>query len=99
MDDESFNERLAQLAKELHAILSDCVSSDSLATKEQAEEVLRLKREITALGVLIEYGYEISIESGQIETIVTIYKVKENLTPEDQKIYDDWFMKINGIKI
>lgn len=99
MYDKSLDERLIKVAKELHAILSDCVSSNSLATDEQIEEVLKLKREITMVGALVECGYILSVESGEVETVVTIYKVKENLSPEDRKIYDEWFTKVNGLKI
>jgi len=95
----SSDERLLQLAKELHAILNDCVAGCSVATEEQVKEVRELKREIAMMGVLVEWKYVLIPESGQVDTIVTLYKVKENLSPEYQKIYDDWFMEINGLKI
>ncbi|OGD24716.1 hypothetical protein A2819_01200 [Candidatus Azambacteria bacterium RIFCSPHIGHO2_01_FULL_40_24] len=99
MNHVSSDEYLIQLANELQKVLSDCVMGYSIATDEPIERALRLKREITMMGALTKCQYILNVESGQIDTIVTIYKVKENLSSEDQKIYDDWFVKINGVKI
>lgn len=95
----SSDERLLQLANELQKVLSDYMSGYSIATDEQIKKVLELKREITTMGVLAQCQYNMNAESGEVETVVTLYKVKENLSPEDQKIYDDWFVKVNELKI
>lgn len=89
MDYISSDERLTQLANELQKVLNDCVTGFSVSTDAQIERALRLKREITMMGAIAECQYISNLESGQIDTIITIYKVKENLSPEDQKIYDE----------
>ena len=95
----SSDERLARLAKELQKVLSDCVSGNSVATDEQVEKTLKLKREITMMGVLVKCEYILDVKNERVSAVMTLYKVKENLSPEDRKIYDDWFMEINGLKI
>lgn len=93
----SSDERLIWLANELQKVLNDCVNDFSVSTDAQMERAFRLKREIIMMGAIWECQY--LVEDGQIDAIVTIYKVKENLSPENQKIYDEWFSKVNGIKI
>lgn len=95
----SSDERLIQLANELQKVLNDRVTGFSVSTDAQIERSFRLKREITMMGAVAECQYILNVLNGQIDTIITIYKVKENLSPEDQKIYDDWFTKVNGITI
>ncbi len=103
MGDPEIEERVRRLAAEIYDIRRKNLLKGSLGEEPSADDLAGEKsarKEIQSLGfyVTVESGF-VSDNPEDVKVIVTVYKVKENLPPEYQKIYDEWFQKVAGIKI
>ncbi len=88
--------RIIELAYEIEKLISENFA------KERNETVQRRVKEIKE--EIRSYGFEITWEAtlnskdlSKLDVNVQIWKPKKNLSPEDQKIYDDWFKNVNKI--
>ena len=100
MADPEIEERIRNLARELREILQTCIAHPPHLVNTQMRKAGEIEREIESYGYPVKW--EVTLDENnpeEINVVVTVWQVKENLSPEDQKIYDAWFLgrqKITG---
>lgn len=94
-------ERIKQQALQLQKLLQENILKDPELAKSGLEEAAKIRDEIQSMGFLVTWESGLQFDDSgnpKCEVVVKVWKPKENLSPEDQKIYDEWFAKINKIK-
>ena len=67
---------------------------DSKIAEPFIAEAKNIKRTINRYGYLVKWRTSLNRKTLALEVIVNAYPPKENMTPEEEKIYDEWFMKV-----
>ncbi|OGY67725.1 MAG: hypothetical protein A3B16_01925 [Candidatus Zambryskibacteria bacterium RIFCSPLOWO2_01_FULL_45_43] len=94
MDDPEAENRASELAVELRRILDENLFKDPKTTDKEMERVREIREEIEALGFFVQWGASFSSsDPNSLEVEVNLYKPKENLSPELQKMYNDWLIQ------
>ena len=97
--DKKIEERVKGLAMELQKTLEQNICKDPNSVHNQMTRAGKIRDEIESLGFLVTWELILNpIDPENPRITVTVWKPKKNLSPELQKIYDDWFAKRNGIK-
>ncbi|OGY63752.1 MAG: hypothetical protein A3I24_02255 [Candidatus Harrisonbacteria bacterium RIFCSPLOWO2_02_FULL_41_13b] len=100
MADQSQEEIVTKLAEELKQLLQENLLKDPKIAGPGIERARELRDTIQSFGFLVTTEYILNPE--KLETLrvnVTLWKPNENMTPEEQKMYDKWFTEVNGIGI
>ena len=92
MADETIAERIRELALEMRDNLETNMLRDHRETDEAAERFLEIKREIESYGFFVTWSVSLAQDLESVSAVVNVYKPKENLSPEDQAIYDNWLL-------
>ncbi|MDO8600969.1 MAG: hypothetical protein Q7R73_05220 [bacterium] len=77
------------------------VAPDTTTYEYFAGKAEEARKEIESYGLLVQIKRGFTLDSsGMIRGVAEahILKPKENLSPEDQKIYNEWFLRNAGIK-
>lgn len=97
MTDKKIEAKLIALADELKHLIAD---NFLLPPKDSVH-----KRKDEIMAEVHQYGWEITWIIGlnlanlaKLEVEVLLLKPKDNMTPEEQKIYDEWFNRVNKPK-
>ena len=94
MDDSEAENRASELAVELQRILDENLFKDPKTTDKEMERAREIREEIESLGFLVMWSASVTPENlKEPEESVTLYKVKDNLSPELQKMYNDWLIQ------
>ena len=97
---EELKKKAEQLAVELKKLLQENLLKSASLAHDAMEKAAKIREEIQQMGFFVEW--EAKFDPGnltKIEVDVTLWKPKQNMPPEDQKIYDDWFTKTNKIEL
>ena len=88
--------RIVELADETKKLISENFAKPP---NEIVQKRLReIREEIHGYGFVITWEVKMNIKNlTQIDAEVHIWTPKKDLSPEYQKIYDDWFQSINNI--
>ena len=99
MVEPSGKERAKQLAAELQKILKENLLKDPSLTNVAMARARAIREEIQQMGIMVTWKASLdSRDPKKIEVIVTLWGPKENMTEEERKIYDEWFLRVNEIK-
>ncbi|MDP2695829.1 MAG: hypothetical protein Q8O87_01090 [bacterium] len=96
--------KIRKLVAELRKILKANIHKDRQAAAPAIERAKRLRDEIQSYGFPVSFLIKFEVSNFDIPRIrimdvdVKVYKVKGDLSPQAQKIYDDWFTKISGLQ-
>lgn len=91
-------ERMRRLAVELQKLLEENLPKDPSLTGEAMARVREIREEIQSMGLLATWKASLDPENPErVKVDVTLWTPKENMSPEDQKIYDEWFTRVNKI--
>lgn len=83
--------RAMELAKEMQKILAACLLKDPETVREDLQKSIDIKTEIESFGFLVTWRATFDITMpDRIEVTVNLWKVRDSLTPEEQKMYDLW---------
>ena len=98
MNQELSDNEIKEKIKEIYAILEAWVLQDSVIAKPYLKKAYAIRDNLQAMGYLIQIKIGIGLdqsESGIMRPVVEIelWKLRENLSPEDAKIYDTWLTK------
>jgi pantoate kinase len=96
--DKKSEERVRELALELQKVLRENLLKDPEEAQSFMEQAREIRREIGMMGYLVEWRAKLDPESLRLSVVVSVFKPKENLSPELQKIYDEWFTRTTGIR-
>ena len=94
---EEMTERAKRLAKELKRLLEKNLSIDPSLVDKTATRIRAIMGEIHQMGMIATWEVEMNTETLAIEADVTLWGPKKDMSPEEQKIYDEWFKKVNGM--
>lgn len=100
MNDQSLEENVIKLAKELKQLLQENLLKNPDVAGPAIIRARELRSTIQSFGFLVTTEY--ILNPSNLETLeinVTLWKPKENMSLEEQKIYDEWFAKVNGLKV
>lgn len=87
------------LADELREILKKCLWQEPAKITNEMARAGAIRTELEKMGLPVTWSAEINPDNPtEIKVSVTVWKPKKNFTPEQQKIYDDWFAQVNGIQ-
>lgn len=96
---EEIKKRMRRLAVELKNLLEENLPKDPNLTDEATARARQIREEIQSMGLLATWKANLDPENPEkVKVDVTLWMPKENMTPEDQKIYDEWFARVNKIK-
>ena len=94
MSDEELNAYIIALAWEIKKLLEEHALKPPELVMKEMERVLEIREEIESYGILVNIASRMSpSKPNKLEVEVTLLEPKLNLPPEEQKIYDDWFME------
>lgn len=92
---ETARERIQELGKRMRYLLE----TYALETEEIAapfmEEVRNIRKEITSYGYLVQWNAAVDLVTQKLSVEVEIFEPRQNLSPELQALYDEWFLKAN----
>lgn len=91
--------RAQTLANEMQRLLEENLARDpSTETSAAMARVREIRTELMRMGFLVTWTCNCDLRYFQTPSVeVTLWEPKPDLSPEDQKIYDEWFRKMNGI--
>jgi len=98
---KEIQERVQQLALEMHVLLEKNVLLDPQLAEKGMERAAQIRQEIESYGFLVTWELGMTIEDDQTPVAkvnVTIWQVKENLSLEERALYDQWFTRSSGIR-
>jgi len=91
-------EKAKELAKELKRLLEENLPKHPSLTHEAMTRVRAIQEEIQQMGIKVTWESTINTKTLTVKVDVTLWKPKKDMSPKSQKIYDEWFMKVNKIK-
>lgn len=99
MIDAESGARTQALVNEMQRLLEQNLTRDpSPETSAAMARVREIRTELLRMGFLVTWTCNCDIRYFQTPSVeVTLWKPKPDLSPEDQKIYDEWFARMNGI--
>ncbi|KKU92106.1 MAG: hypothetical protein A2214_01935 [Candidatus Harrisonbacteria bacterium RIFOXYA1_FULL_48_8] len=99
MGGAEIRERVRGLANKLMELLENNVLEEPQAAAAAMEQARAIRREIESLGFLVSWRVQLRPLTDKKPYVeVTIWEPRKNLTPEQQRVYDEWFFRVNGIK-
>jgi len=93
------SDRIKELAIEMAELIGKTFTKPVEENALAHRRLKAIRKEIHASGFYVSYTININpldLRNPKVE--VTIGVPKKNLSPEDQKLYDAWFRKVNGIE-
>lgn len=97
IDPESdLGKRLIFLANEIQMILEENLPKDHQHTDETAACVRYLAKQIQKEGCMARWDATLDPETLEIKVNVEIFQPRDDMSEEHQKLYDDWYEKVNG---
>lgn len=92
------DERLRQLALEAKKLMEENFTKDPSETDGVIARLLEIRQEIRSYGFEMDWQVSFSASNpDKLEAVITILRPKANMTPEEQKIYDEWFRRVNDL--
>lgn len=98
VEEQDVGARVESLANKIKALLETYALQNREIAGPYMDRAREMRREIESYGFLVDWEINPSTNLQAVTAHITLYKVKENLSSEDQKIYDNWLMKRSGIK-
>lgn len=95
---EDIEGEIITLANRLQQLLEEHLLEDPEIAEPFIIEAKNIIRNINRYGYLVEWRASLNPETLALEVIVDVKRPKDNMTPEDAKIYDEWFMEVNKIE-
>lgn len=93
---ENVEETIIALMEEMRELLEKYSLLDHSIAGPKMERVSEIKKEINRYGWHVESKVSIAdFQTLKAEVEVILYKPKGNLSPEDARLYDEWFLKAN----
>ena len=93
---EKVEDEIRALAVQLQEILEKNLLKDPKIAHDKMIEARNIRSKITQYGYLVDWKANLNSETFELEVTVDIFKPKENMAPEEQEIYDRWFLSVNG---
>jgi hypothetical protein len=84
---------------EIKKLLGENLLKDPEEARAGLEKARKLRQELLSYGYPIKWEAVFDPKTLSLEITVTAYKVRDDLTPELQAIYDKWLAEQNGFKM
>lgn len=96
--DHDFIQMIWDKVHELEALLTANLPLPRDVAAPGIAKAKAIIQEIQAHGIMVKWRVEIPASSpAKISVVVSLLAPKADLSPEDQKIYDKWFAKVNNL--
>lgn len=92
---EDVGQRIMKLGERIQYLLETYWLEASEIASPFMQEVAEIRKEIASYGYLVQWNGSLSPETGEFAVVVEIFKPRQNLSPDLQKLYDEWFLKAN----
>ncbi|MEK9186035.1 MAG: hypothetical protein AAB885_00425 [Patescibacteria group bacterium] len=94
-EDAAIRKEIINKANLLGKLLEENLAKDPVVAKEAMEKANNLRNEIETLGFRVTWGITINSKNpSKIDVEVTIWEPRKNMTPEEQKTYDEWYEEV-----
>ena len=93
------NDRIKKLTIEMAELIGKTCTKPAEENEVANKRIQAIWKEFYSYGFYVSYTIDLNLlnpDKPRVE--VTVRPPNDNLSPEDQKIYDKWFRQINGIK-
>ena len=98
MDEKQFR-KIQEMSYELQRLLEENLPKSHEEAHDGIALACSIRNELEAMGFYVTWIARTTYGDPPITTVeVTLWRPKPNLSPELQKIYDDWFTKRNGLE-
>jgi len=97
MQDDKEGE-IMTLAKRIQWLLEKYLLETPAIANVYMEEVAKIRTTITGYGYLVQWSAALDTQLGRVKVEVQLFKPKPNMTPEEQQLYDTWFLEANKMK-
>src|SRR3972149_496719 len=99
MLDEKLIERVQRMTNEYQRLLEINFPKAPEDARDGMALAKIIRDELESMGFLVTWEATITCDDPPtVDVNVTVWRVKDNLTPEEQNIYDEWYAKRNGLK-
>ena len=92
---EELKMKAVRLGEELRMILEENLLKDPRLTDAPIKRVIEIRNEIQQMGFLVVWKAKLDSATLGVSVDATLYEPKRNLSPDEQKIYDEWFARVN----
>src|SRR3989344_2303362 len=99
MNNELSYEQVAKMSEELKELLENHMLENPETAGPFIKRAQQIKQCIESMGLLVEWKANLNPETFQLLIEVNILKPKDNMSLEEQKIYDEWLFKKAGISL
>lgn len=96
--ENELKERAKRLAEELTELLKENLPKNPNLTIRAMARVKAIQEEIRQMGIRVTWKTTMDSKTLVPEVEVTLWEPRKDLSPDEQKIYDRWFMGVNKIE-
>lgn len=92
---EDIEDEIRTLANRLQKLLQNYLLEDPECAEPFMLQAKKIRQSINRYGYLVEWRAALNPETFEMKVAVDVYRPKDNMTAEEAKIYDEWFMRVN----
>ncbi len=97
MSDLNIEAHLTALADEMQKLIAEHFAKPP--NEEVHKRLREIEDEIHRHGWDVKWTAGINLQNPDVlDAKVELFRPRKNLSPEDQKLYDEWFRRVNKIK-
>ena len=91
-------EHINVLAEELEDILQKYILEDPFIARPFMSRAAEIRKRLSLYGILVQWKSTLDPLTLSHTITLDLFKVRKDLTPELQEIYDKWYLQINGFE-
>lgn len=80
-------------AETIKNLLQEALPQDPQSAAKKIDMARSLKRELEKMGFLVRWKATLNPQTLACLVEVKVFKPKENMTPEEGRLYDEWLLK------
>lgn len=100
MAEDDIREKISKLAGEMKLLVEQNFLKPTSENAEAHKRLQEIRKEVLSYGLMPTWTAALVMDEGEIRLDVTVvvFAPKKDLSPEDQKIYDQWLKDQNGLQ-
>ena len=99
MNSEISYEQVAEMTQELKELLENHLLENPEIAAPFVDRALQIRQELESMGLLVRWKASMDPQTLKLCVEIDILKPRDNMTAEQQKLYDEWLLKKAGISL
>lgn len=99
MAEEPSYEQIIEMARELKELLENHLLENPEKAAPFIDRARQIRQDIESWGLMIGWKTFLNPETLELSIEIDILEPKDNMTPDEQKLYDEWFLKKAGVRL